>query len=140
MQTQLDEYRRGYNQIRPHQALGGRTPEHTWNQATVAAAPDPPTTASRSTGPRTATAVHAHTVASNGTVNAGGARINVGGEHARQQVIAVINGRKISIFDAAGEHLRTVTTTPGRRFYGNGRPRGGDRKKPGWQQRHEERQ
>ena len=135
LQTQLDQYRRGYNQIRPHQALAGRTPEQTWNQATVVAAPDPPTSPARTTRPRTSTAVHARMVAANGTVNAGAARINIGAEHARHQVIAVINGRKISIFDSAGEHLRTVTTPPGQRFYGNARPRVGNPKKPGWQQR-----
>jgi hypothetical protein len=59
-----------------------------------------------------------------GIINIADTRINLGVEHAGTTVLATTGGADIVIWDRDGLHLRTVTTEPGKRYYGNGRRAG----------------
>jgi len=117
--AQFDEY---YNQHRPHQALGLRTPAEAL-QADPRAVPPlppqpPPPPRPRSTAPSYVRTVR---VMRNGCARALGGWINLGIDYAGHEVISVVEGRTVSLFDLHGTHLRTVQTTPGIRYYGTGR-------------------
>jgi hypothetical protein len=62
----------------------------------------------------------------NGTGSArvlGGSWIGLGVDHAGSDVLVILEGNTVSIFDAHGTHLRTVTLNPHQRYYGTGRTR-----------------
>jgi putative transposase len=115
-----------YNHTRPHQALNGATPAHvlaTGPRAVPPQPPPPPTPAPT----RPPAPVHDQRVVRvNGTGSArvlGGSWIGLGVEHAGSDVLVILEGDTVSVFDAHGTHLRTVTVNPDQRYYGTGRPR-----------------
>jgi putative transposase len=131
LQTQTDTFDDYYNNTRRHQALDGRrTPNDALTNDPRADPPTPPepTAAPTSTKPDHRTR-HAK-VAVNGNVGAAGHLIQLGREHAHTTVITITDQAIITIFTTDGTHLRTITTEPGRRYYGNGKPPGGTRKRP----------
>lgn len=109
--------------IRRHQGLRMQTPAEVLAGGPVAVAPLPPTASSPPAATPAAEARH-RVVSSTGTITAWNATINVGYSRRGQSVTAIRAGTVISIFDESGTHIRTVHLEHGRRFYGNGRPRG----------------
>ena len=57
-------------------------------------------------------------------------KIQVGGQRRGQTVRVIINGSVITILDATGQLIRTVTITADTLYYGNGQPRGRPSKQP----------
>jgi transposase InsO family protein len=107
--------------IRRHQGLGMRTPAEVLTEGPVAIPPLPPQPSP--TNP-SATQAGRRVVAQTGAIAAWNAIINVGYQRRGQTVIAIRAGSVVSVFDETGTHIRTVHLEPGRRFYGNGKPRG----------------
>jgi transposase InsO family protein len=125
LQTQTDTFDDHYNNTRRHQSLTGRrTPAQALTEDPRADPPIPPEPA---TTARPSTPAHHITYAKvtiNGYAAANGSLIQLGREHARENVITITDQTTINIFAGDGEHLRTVTIEPGRRYYGNGKPPG----------------
>jgi len=115
-----------YNHARPHQALALATPAHVLATGPRALPPEPPPPPPPAP-PRPPAPVHDQRVIRvNGTGSArvrGRYWIGLGVEHAGSDVLAVLEGQTISVFDAHGTHLRTITLNPDQRYYGTGRPR-----------------
>jgi transposase InsO family protein len=121
LQRQLDRFRRYYNTIRPHRAIGRRTPAEAY-----AARPK-----AHPTGPR----IGPHYRVRRDRVDHGGVitvrydsrlrHIGLGREHARKRVLALIADRHIRVIDAeTGELLRDLTLDPSRDYQPLGRPPG----------------
>jgi transposase InsO family protein len=114
-----------YNHNRPHQALGMRTPADVLANGPQALPPQPPPPPAPPTPPTTAPVhdIRVRRVNQTGSAKTlGGYWIGLGIQHAGSDVVVMVEDTTISIFDHQGTHLRTVTTTPGRTYYGTGRP------------------
>lgn len=111
-----------YNQHRPHQALGLRTPAQALRLGPAASPPTPPTPPA----PTTPAAVRAqHRRADSvGKITVGRRVIQLGSEHTGHTVTVITTPATATIFDRRGELIRSVTFEPDRTYYGNGRPRG----------------
>jgi transposase InsO family protein len=121
-QQMLDQFDAQFA-IRRHQGLRMQTPAEVLAGGPVAVAPLPPTTTSPPTA-TPATEARQRVVSSTGTITAWSATINVGYSRRSTTATAIRSGTVISIFDESGTHIRTVHLEHGRRFYGNGKPRG----------------
>lgn len=113
LQSQIDGYREYYNN-RPHQALGGATPQQVWDQLPHAEPPVPGAALDR-------ILIRPIKVAPNGNiaVRPYGA-INVGSRYSGQYAHVLIRPREatITVFDAIGTEIRTITIDPDRTYYG----------------------
>ncbi len=105
---------------RRHQGLNMRTPARVLADGPVAIPPLAPIPVST----RPSVTVRQARVSSTGAVPAANALINVGYSRRGQTVTVIRAGAVLNIFDEKGIHIRTVHLEPGRRFYGNGQPRG----------------
>jgi transposase InsO family protein len=125
LQRQLDRFRRYYNTVRPHRAIGRRTPAEAY-----AARPK-----ARPTGPR----IETHYRIRRDRVDTGGVitvrydsrlrHIGLGREHARKRVLALIADRYIRIIDPeTGQLLRALTLDPSRNYQPLGHPPGPPKK------------
>jgi putative transposase len=125
LQTQLDEFDWYYNNIRPHQALGMRSPAQAMADDTWAVPPDPPAPSAPADAGKPAAGLRVRhlKVASNGTACANNKFIQLGREHVNARVLAVIDGDLVTIFDAHGTLIRAVTLVEGTRYYGNDKPK-----------------
>ncbi len=122
LQQLLNDLEDAYNQ-RPHQSLGMLNPLQVWAATPVAPAPSPDALAPL--GPSTDTdSVHRRTIDIRGMLYIHQMTINVGTEHAGVTFLVTVHGPHIQLWDSDGLHFRTVTTTPGTSYYGNGRPTG----------------
>jgi transposase InsO family protein len=121
LQRQLDRFRRYYNTVRPHRAIGRRTPA-------VAYAARPK---AQPAGPR----LSPHYRVRRDRVDTGGVitvrydsrlrHIGLGREHARKHVLALVADRHVRVIDAdSGELLRDLTLDPDRDYQPLGRPPG----------------
>lgn len=123
LQDQLDQLEDAYNN-RPHQSLGMLTPLQSW--ATTAVTPPP--TPIGIDGPHgdqpDRDAIDPRTVLGNGVVHVRDVRIQLGIEHAGTTVLTTYADDDIQVWDRDGLHLRTITLTPDRNYYGNGRRTG----------------
>lgn len=128
LQVLVDQLEDAYNN-RPHQSLGMLTPLQAWAATPVAPPPRPLHPGHVLTGAGDGD-VLACQVNHKGVIHIGPWRINLGVEHAGTTVLATTASADIVIWDRDGIHLRTVTTIPGKAFYGNGRrpgrPRSGE--------------
>ena len=129
LQTLIDTFLEAYNQHRPHRSLPHRaTPFTTYN-----ARPKAGPTADRSSD------VHYRVLADkvdrdgklslrlNGRMH----HIGIGAEHARTQVLKLVDGHHARIINAAtGELLRELTIDPNRDYQPLGRPPGPKPKNP----------
>lgn len=128
LQAQLDEFDQHYNHHRPHQSLAMSTPASVLTEAPRAVPPLPPQpAAAAATAPVRATR---RRVAANGKISIRHIAIQLGFEHRHSTVTAVLHGDTVTIFDARGAHIRTLSLEPGRTYYSNGRPRGWNTKAP----------
>lgn len=119
LQALLDQLQDAYNN-RPHQSLGMLTPLQAWAATPVAIPPAPPEPGQSMAGAGDGD-VTTCTANAKGIINIADASINLGVQHAGTTVLATTGGADIVIWDRDGLHLRTVTTQPGKRYYGNGR-------------------
>jgi transposase InsO family protein len=121
-----------YNQRRPHQALDMAVPAHVLRTGPRATPPQPPpaaappTTAStrtRQPHPPPVPAPRVKRVSSTGSVRvSGGYFIGLGVEHAGSDVLYLLDGHLVTIYDAHGTELRRLRVNPNQRYYGTGRP------------------
>lgn len=138
LQAQVDEFDRIYNTERPHQGLPGRvTPMTAWEATEKAEAPRPdPTrhrmgdkpTKPRPPRPRPSPAeptTQIKRVQANGSLSLGRVQYQVNGRLARQEVIVVTEGDKITVADLQGEILIEHTRpAPGIKYVSNRRHQG----------------
>ena len=90
LQQQLDRYRELYNNVRPHQALGMKTPAQAAAQAPVAI-PEPPAT------DRPQQHVHRLKVKAGGDIASRDWAISIGRKHAGQTVTVLRNGDSLTV-------------------------------------------
>jgi transposase InsO family protein len=121
LQRQLDRFRRYYNTIRPHRAVGRRTPEHAYlarPKARPARAPIPLHYRVRrdKTDPS-----GVFTLRYDSQLR----HIGLGRENARKRILALIADLYVRVVDAqTGELLRELTLDPDRDYQPLGRPPG----------------
>lgn len=126
LQTQIDAFDAAYNQHRPHQSLGMRTPAQALAEGPIAIPPLPLDPAPARPAPATAQTRHAD---HHGKIKVNYVAIQLGYEHKNTAVTVIVSGQSVNVFSATGVHIRSLTLTPGVTYYSNGRPRGGRRKK-----------
>lgn len=119
LQALIARFDHTYNDQRPHQSLGMRTPADALRAGPIAIPPIPPEQPSPAPAPRAVT----RRVGSNGKVSISRRLIQLGREHANSSVTVVTSGATVNIFNSRGEHLRSETLIPGKTYYSNGRPR-----------------
>jgi transposase InsO family protein len=119
LQRQLDRFRRYYNTVRPHRAIGRRTPEQAYTARPKA----------RPTGPRITHhyRVRRDRIDDSGVItiryNSRLRHIGIGRAHRGTRVIALIADTHIRIVDAAtGQLLRELTLDPGRDYQPRNQP------------------
>jgi putative transposase len=129
-----------YNYRRPHQALDMRTPAEVFTHGPQALPPLPPEPLDTSASslqrtrrtpngpPNPNDRMRILRASGTGQVKAGRCFIQLGTQHAGSQVLALVELPVITIFDVHGTELRTIHTTPGRVYYGNGARGGGTRR------------
>lgn len=120
----VDAFDEHYNHRRGHQSLGMRTPAQALADGPVAIVPLPPPAQALKLSNAPVVRARHNKVAANGNVFAGGVEVNTGSEHAGTTVTVIASGSTVTIFDHRGEYIRSVVIEPGRRYYGNGKPRG----------------
>ena len=114
LQGQLDAFVHYYNAIRPHRALGGRTPLQAYSARVKARPPRSPST-------------EAHFRVRHDTVDAGGTvtlrhdsrlhHIGLGRAHKGKPIKLLVAGRDIRVLDArTGELIRRLTLDPSRDY------------------------
>lgn len=127
LQRQLDRFRRYYNTVRPHRAIGRHTPAEAY-----AARPK-----AHPSGPR----IGPHYRVRRDRVDTGGVitirydsrlrHIGLGREHARRRVLALVADLDVRVIDAeTGELLRELVLNPDRDYQPLGRPPGPPPKQP----------
>jgi len=112
LQAQLDQFRAYYNEIRPHRAIGRRTPAEAY--------------AARPKASPTGVRIPAHCRVRRDRIDAGGAvtlrhdsrlhHIKVGRRHARTRVVMLVAGLDVRIVSEDGELLRTLTLDKSRSY------------------------
>ena len=116
LQALLDAFDAIYNHHRPHQSLQMRTPAQALAAGPIAIPPTPtPTVPTLQWEPLRA---ETHKVSVNGAVQRRKVNIYIGAEHRHTLVTVVANGQTLTIFDAHGTHVRSVTLEPGKTYYG----------------------
>ena len=119
LQRLLDEFDQHYNQHRGHQSLGMRTPGQALAAGPVAIPPIPPAPHPDSS-PIPPVRARRYKVATNGNLQVKRNIIQLGLNNRSTEVTVVTSGQTINVFDTAGNHLRSVTLEPDKRYYGNG--------------------
>lgn len=114
-----------YNKRRPHQGLDMCTPAAVVATDPWAIPPQPPEPVPAQNSARRVTPVRMARVLANGSVRVRGYFVGLGTEHGGKDVLTILEGQHIAVFDADGTHLRSVEITPGRTYFGTGRKKGG---------------
>ena len=127
LQRQLDRFRRYYNAVRPHRAIGRRTPEQAFS-ARPKATPAKPSIPVHYRVRRDKTDISGvFTLRYNSQLR----HIGLGRENARTRILALVADLYIRVVDAeTGELLRELTLNPDRDYQPLGRPPGPPPKKP----------
>lgn len=127
LQRQLDRFRRYYNTVRPHRAVGRRTPEQAY-LARPKATPAKPSIPVHYRVRRDKTDTSGvFTLRYDSRLR----HIGLGREHARKRVLVLIADRYIRAVDAeTGELLRELTLDPTKDYQPLGRPPGPPPRKP----------
>lgn len=130
LQQLLDTFDAYYNHQRPHQALAMSTPAQARLERPHAVPPSPSAPPAAPTPSPTGPIAKARKVPFNGNIIVGKTRASIylDAPHHGTTVTVMATEQTITIFDAAGHHIKTITLEPGKRYYGNGR-RGGRRPK-----------
>jgi transposase InsO family protein len=135
LQALLDAFDAHYNTQRPHQSLGMLTPDQARATRPRAVPPIPPAPAP--VADRTPARIKVRKVDTGGNLvlrpnrpDHLTATVRMDPEHHGTTVSVMVTDQTITIFDARGHHIRTVHLEPGKRYYSNGRPRGGWGRRP----------
>jgi integrase-like protein len=127
LQRQLDWFRRYYNTIRPHRAVGRRTPQQAWDTRPKTQPAKPSIPVHYRTRRDRADPTGVLTIRYNSRLH----HIGLGRENARKRLIALIADRYIRVVDAqTGELLRELTLDPAHDYQPLNRPPGPRPKKP----------
>jgi transposase InsO family protein len=112
LQAQLDAFRAYYNEVRPHRAIGRRTPAEAFATRPKASPSGP--------------VIPRHCRVRRDRIDAGGAvtlrhdsrlhHIKVGRRHARRRVLMLVAGLDVRIVSEDGELLRELILDPGRDY------------------------
>ena len=122
LQAQLDRFRTYYNTVRPHRAIGRRTPAQAFAARTKATPKKPPVTAEGH-----------HRVRQDRIDKAGCVtlryrskllHIGVGRVHAGVRVLLLVNDLDVRVITEDGELLRHLTLDPSKTYQPTGRPKG----------------
>lgn len=121
LQRQLDRFRRYYNTVRPHRAVGRRTPEHAY-LARPKSKPTKPSIPVHYRVRRDKTDISGvFTLRYDSQLR----HIGLGREHARKRILVLIADLYIRAVDAeTGELLRELTLDPAKDYQPLGRPPG----------------
>jgi len=127
LQRQLDRFRRYYNTVRPHRAVGRRTPEQAY-LARPKAQPAKPSIPVHYRVRRDKTDTSGvFTLRYDSQLR----HIGLGREHARKRILALVADLYLRVVDAeTGELLRELTLDPNRDYQPLGRPPGPPPKAP----------
>ena len=112
--TQLEEFLGHYNTARPHRALAGATPLEVWgaSQPATPGAPIP-----------TLPTARLLSVDTHGRISLGRYVIQIGTPLAGRQVLVLVRGHNVSIFEG-GKLVHRLHLDPTRRYQPNGKPKG----------------
>ena len=121
-QTQLDAFTLVYNTQRPHQGIGRAIPIDRWNAGLAARPADQPLA-----HPDFVRHRFDADVGPTGLVNAGGFKIHLGVEWARQPALVLIDTDHACVI-INGQLVRHLTLDHTRSYQTSGRPRGGPRR------------
>jgi transposase InsO family protein len=122
LQALLNRFDDYYNDRRPHQELGMRTPNEVRTTQPRAVAPLPVAPTAEPAVARVT--VRRLRISTNGNLRVDAMTIRIDPEHAGRSVAVLQSPDTLTIFDDQGVHFRTVHLEPGKRYYSNGRPRG----------------
>jgi transposase InsO family protein len=127
LQRHIDQFRKYYNTIRPHRAVGRHTPQHAYRVRPKAQPAKPSIPVHYRTRRDRTDFTGVITIRYNSRLH----HIGLGREHARKHVIALIADRYIRVVDAdTGDLLRDLTLDPNRDYQPLSRPPGPRPKKP----------
>jgi transposase InsO family protein len=122
LQVQLDRFRTYYNTVRPHRAIGRRTPAHAFAARTKATPKNPPITA------------EGHHRVRQDRIDKSGCvtlryrsklfHIGIGRVHAGLRVLLLVNDLDVRVITEDGELLRQLTLDPTKTYQPTGRPKG----------------
>ncbi len=122
LQAQLDRFRTYYNTVRPHRAVGRRTPAQAFAARTKAIPSKPPITA------------EGHHRVRQDRIDKSGCvtlryrskllHIGVGRVHAGLRVLLLVNDLDVRVITEDGELLRQLTLDPTKTYQPTGRPKG----------------
>lgn len=109
LQRDLDTYRAYYNTQRRHSAIGRRTPEQAWTDATAHGGPtDPPR--------QTDATVHRPHVSPTGVISVGAHRLGIGTRYRGHTLTAIRDHHRITVYTPDGDPI-TTTTIPDKPGY-----------------------
>lgn len=122
LQAQLDRFSTYYNTVRPHRAIGRRTPAQAFAARTKATPKNPPITA------------EGHHRVRQDRIDQGGSvtlryrsklfHIGVGRVYAGLRVLLLVNDLDVRVITEDGELLRHLTLDPTKTYLPTGRPKG----------------
>jgi transposase InsO family protein len=122
LQTQLDRFATYYNTVRPHRAIGRRTPAEAFAARTKATPKKPPVTGEGHHR------VRQDRIDKSGTVTLRYRsklfHIGVGRVHAGVRVLLLVNDLDVRVITEDGELLRQLTLDPTKTYQPTGRPKG----------------
>ena len=122
LQAQLDRFRTYYNTLRPHRAIGRRTPADAFAARTKPTPKSPPVTAEGHHR------VRQDRIDKSGTVTlryrSKLIHIGVGRVHAGVRVLLLVNDLDVRVITEDGELLRQLTLDPTKTYQPTGRPKG----------------
>ena len=124
LQVQLDRFRTYYNTVRPHRAIGRRTPAQAFATRTKATPKNPPITAEGHHR------VRVDRVDKSGTVTLRYRsrlfHIGIGWAHAGTRVLLLVNDLDVRVITEDGELLRQLTLDPTKDYQPRGRTQNAD--------------
>jgi len=121
LQRQLDRFRRYYNTLRPHRAVGRRTPQQAYSARPKATPTKPSIPVHYRVRRDKADTSGVITIRYDSQLR----HIGLGREHARKRVLALVADLYIRVVDAeTGQLLRELTLNPNRDYQPLGRPPG----------------
>jgi transposase InsO family protein len=110
LQVQLDRFRAYYNEVRPHRAIGRRTPTEAFGARPKAIPNGPPIPAHHRVRRDRIDAAGGVTLRYDSRLH----KIKVGRRHAGRRVLMLVAGLDVRIVDEDGELLRALTLDPNR--------------------------
>lgn len=128
LQRQVDRFVASYNEVRPHRAIGRKTPLEVWKARDKARPSRPPVERLKDVR------VRQDRIDKGGMVTLRHAgrlhHIGVGRDHTGKRVTMLVSGLEVRIITRDGELLRQLTLDPEKTYHGTGRPPGPPKGRP----------